>query len=61
MIKFFASADKSEIKYYLGLTVLFFGLAFSVSAATAAAVIGAIVVAESVVTSYLATWFSERS
>jgi len=54
------SLDRHEIRYWAGLLMLFGGLAWSVSIATALVVAGAVITVESVITSYLATWFSEK-
>lgn len=54
------SLDHNEVTYWLGLLMLFAGLTVRVSVATALIVVGASVAAESVVTSYLATWMSEK-
>jgi hypothetical protein len=54
------SLDRNEVTYWLGLLMLFVGLTVRVSVATALIVVGAAVAAESVVTSYLATWMSEK-
>ncbi len=54
------SIDRNELTYWLGLLLLFIGLAAGVSAATALTVIGAVIVGESVLTSYLAQWIKAR-
>lgn len=54
------SLDRNEVTYWLGLLMLFAGLTVRVSVETALIVVGASVAAESVVTSYLATWMSEK-
>lgn len=55
------SLERNEITYWLGLLMLFAGVASSVSVATALIVVGASMAAESVVTSYLATWMAFSS
>ena len=55
------SLDRNELTYWLGLAMLFVGLAWGVSIATALTVVGAVVAGESVVTSYLAQWIKARS
>ncbi len=52
--------DRNEVTYWVGLALLFVGLAIHVSAATALIVIGAVIIVESIITSYLATWLSLR-
>ena len=49
-----STLERSEKTYWLGLLVLFCGLCLGVSVATALIVIGAVIAAESVFTSYLA-------
>ena len=48
--------DANERNYWLGLVLLFAGLSWGVSVATALTVVGAVVAGESVITSYLAQW-----
>lgn len=55
------SLERNEITYWLGLLMLLAGVASSVSVATALIVVGASMAAESVVTSYLATWMALSS
>ena len=55
------SLDRNELTYWVGLLMLFVGLAWGVSVATAFTVVGAVVAGESVVTSYLAQWIKARS
>lgn len=55
------SLDRMERMYWLGLAMLFAGLALGVSIATALTVVGAVVAGESVLTSYLAQWIKARS
>lgn len=52
------SLDRNEVAYWLGLLMLFAGLIVGVSVATALIVVGASMAAESVITSYLATWMA---
>lgn len=61
MKKWMYSLDRNEVTYWLGLAMLFSGLSLGVSVATALIVIGAIVAAESVITSYLATWMASSA
>ncbi len=56
-----ASLDRNEITYWLGLLMLFAGLAIRVSAATALVIVGAAMAAESVITSYLASWIASST
>lgn len=60
MTAWFRSVDRNELTYWLGLFMLFIGLAAGVSTATALIVVGAVVTSESVLTSYLAQWFGSR-
>ena len=55
------SLERNEITYWLGLLMLFAGVAISVSVATALIVVGASMAAESVVILYLATWMALSS
>lgn len=50
------SLDRNEVVYWVGLVMLFAGLALNVSVATALVITGGAMAAESVITSYLATW-----
>lgn len=59
MIKIWKALERSEQTYWIGLALLFIGLALGVSVATALSVIGAVIVLESVVTSYMAAWSSK--
>jgi hypothetical protein len=59
MINYLRSIERSEKAYLIGLCLLFIGLAIK-SLPTALTVVGAVVAAESVVTSYLATYFSGK-
>lgn len=52
------SIDRNEITYWLGLLMLFTGLAIRVSVATALIVAGATVLATSVASSFFVTWLS---
>lgn len=60
MKRWLQSLNRNEVAYWLGLLMVFAGLAVRVSAETALVVVGAVVVAESVITSYLATWMALR-
>ena len=51
MKEWLKSLNRNEVTYWVGLAMLFVGLTLSVSVATALVVIGAIVAAESVITS----------
>jgi hypothetical protein len=53
--------DRNEQFYWLGLILLFVGLTWSDSLFKALAVVGGVMVAESVLTSYLAAFFGSRS
>ena len=53
--------ERSEKIYWLGLILLFVGLTWSESLFRALTVVGAIMVVESVVTSYLAALLGSRS
>lgn len=55
------SFEREEVTYWVGLALLFIGLTIRVSVATALIVTGAIIVVESVITSYLATWLVWKS
>ncbi len=50
------SLDRNEVTYWIGLIMLFVGLSMRVSVETALIVVGAVIAAESVITSYLAMW-----
>lgn len=52
------SLDGNVVTYWLGLLMLFAGLVVGVSTATALIVVGAAMAAESVITSYYATWIA---
>ena len=54
------SVDRNELTYWLGLVLLFIGLSLGVSVATAFCVAGGLIVLESLITSYLATWMGVR-
>lgn len=60
LVEWLHSVDRNELTYWLGLLMLFVGLAVGVSTATALIVVGAVVTGESVVTSYLAAWIGAR-
>jgi hypothetical protein len=60
-MNFLKSLDPNQLTYWLGMLMLFVGLSLSVSVATALVTVGAAIAAESVVTSYLATWVAEKS
>ena len=60
MMDFLRNQDRNDLTYWLGLLLLFSGLAWSVSAATALIVIGATMAAESVVTSYIVAMINRR-
>lgn len=60
MKDWFLSLDRSERTYWSGLFMLFIGLAWGVSMATAFTVVGAVVAGESVLTSYLAQWIKSK-
>ncbi len=61
MKKWFASLDRNEITYWVGLLMLFVGLSINVSIATALAIVGTAMAAESVITSYLASWIASAN
>jgi hypothetical protein len=50
------SLDRNEMTYWLGLLCLFAGIALRVSIATGLIVVGAVLVVESVASSYLSMW-----
>lgn len=56
MIAWLKSLDRNEVTYWLGLLLLFAGLAVRVSVETALIVVGAVLAVESVISSYMATW-----
>jgi len=58
MMTWLRSLDRNEITYWLGLALLFAGLSLRVSVATGLLVVGSVITAESVITSYLATWMA---
>jgi hypothetical protein len=55
-----ASLEHVERTYWLGLVLLFLGVSLGVSVATALTVCGAVLVGESILTSYLAGWMGMR-
>lgn len=55
------SLDRNECAYWLGLLMLFAGITVSVSMATALMICGGVMVAESVLTSYLSSWLATRT
>lgn len=55
------ATDRSERAYWLGLGMLFAGLAAWISWMVALVVVGAVIAGESVVTSYVAGWLGTRS
>ena len=61
MKKWFNSLEAIERNYWLGLALLFLGLAWGVSVATGLTVVGAVIAGESVITSYLAQWIKARN
>lgn len=60
-IAWLRSLERNEKTYWLGLLMLFGGLAGSASMFTALTVVGAGMAIESVITSYLAQWIKARS
>jgi hypothetical protein len=56
MTAWLKSLDRNEVTYWLGLLLLFAGLAVRVSVETALIVVGAVLAVESVISSYMATW-----
>jgi len=61
LFSFFQSLDRNEVAYWLGLLMLFAGVALHVSMATALMICGGIIVAESVLTSYFLAWVAPRT
>ncbi len=60
LITWFSAQDRNERNYWLGLGLLFAGLAVSVSIGTALAVAGGVIVGEAILTSYLAQFIKVR-
>jgi hypothetical protein len=60
-MSYLKSLDRNEVVYWVGLVMLFAGLALNVSVATALVITGGAMAAESVITSYLATWMGSLS
>lgn len=58
MLNFLRQQDRAELTYWLGLLLLFIGLSLR-DLSLALIVTGAIIAAESVITSYLAIWMSK--
>jgi len=58
ILTFLRTLDRNEVTYWLGLLLLFAGLAVRVSVETALIVVGAALAAESVMTSYLSAWMA---
>lgn len=54
------SLDSNVRNYWLGILLLFLGLAWGISVATALTVSGAVIAGESAITSYLAQWLKRR-
>lgn len=52
----FLTADRNERTFWIGLLLIFIGLTWSVSVFMALIVVGAVMIIESVITSYLAQW-----
>lgn len=61
MKKWFNGLEVVERNYWLGLALLFVGLAWGVSIATGLTVVGGVMIVESVITSYLAGWINSRN
>jgi hypothetical protein len=60
LVTWLQSQDMNMRSYWLGLLLLFVGLAWGVSVATGLTVVGAVIIGESVLTSYLAQWLKRR-
>jgi hypothetical protein len=60
LIERFRSLERNEKTYWMGLLMLFVGLAWFASISIALIVVGAGMAIESVITSYLAVWFGSR-
>ena len=60
MMSWLRRQDRNELSYWMGLLMLFVGLSLGVSIATALWIVGAVMVVESVTTSYIASWISEK-
>ncbi len=61
MKKWLESLDQNEITYWAGLMMLFVGLTLRVSVETALVIVGTAMAAESVITSYLASWIASAN
>ena len=61
MINWLRKQDRNELTYWLGLLMLFVGLSLGVSITTALWTVGAAMAIESVTTSYLAMYLSEKN
>jgi len=60
LMNWLRSGDRNDKTYWLGMLMLFVGLTWSASLFLALTVVGASMAIESVITSYMATWFNER-
>lgn len=58
LFSFIQSVERNERMYFVGVFFLFVGLWRAVSVETAFIVIGAVLILESVLTSYLVSWLS---
>lgn len=59
-MKIWQSLDRNELVYWIGLFMLFAGIALTVSMATALMVCGAVMIVEANFTSYFATWVNTK-
>ena len=57
----FGSLDRNEKAYWIGLLFFFAGLSLSASVFVALAAVGAVMIIESIATSYLAGWINSRT
>jgi hypothetical protein len=55
------SMDRNDLTYWLGLIMMFVGLTWLVSVFVALTVVGLGIAIESVITSYLVTWFNTKN
>lgn len=60
IISSFRSLERNEKAYWIGLLLLFVGLTWSASVFVALTAAGAVMIVESVFTSYLAGWINAK-
>lgn len=61
LVKWMQAMDRNERFYLLGLIMMLIGFSYSLSLFVALAVVGSVMVVESVITSYMAGMINSRS